>query len=596
MRWLWLSIALSLGCGQPPAENQVGRSATAGDGWAIRGTSPERLLLTNGTTGVWLKTDQGISNESAYRLMGGDVLLSIPALTFNSDNPKGTEERLDWSFDLRTGEFTTKRSGGTVDFELKVVLHPSQPVVATRWVAKGGESSGRVLGIECGLPLIERNGPDQAIYELRSAISGEAQDVRLHLTSSAEDGIAGLFLNGESTELPKSYDEVLAASKRAHDEFWKTDIEIDGPAEDQLAIRVMLYYLRRGATPKLPPFGASNAKYRGARFWDAEAWMLPVLAVVDREAAEKSTRWRLENLGDHIAWEAAVGGKDVTPKEFGNALHVAGWVAWWTSRAVDLQLASPDDEKRVLEVAFPQFCKAASDSERGMEIKGVESPDEGKLRNNDLVTNLLAKRVARAAADHGIADGEDLEWFSSIVIPRAADGLPATYDNDLIRGYQQTAALLAIYPLQEDFGEGVAEKMFERYADLTSEVGPAMSESVHATIAARLGREEAYGRWRKSWETYTDGAMMFHERRNRQDAYFMTAAAGCLQTVLFGFAGMALTDEGKESATGKLLPDGYPVAFRPSLPAEWKRITLHNIFIGPRRLTVRIDQSGASIE
>jgi trehalose/maltose hydrolase-like predicted phosphorylase len=231
-----------------------------------------------------------------------------------------------------------------------------------------------------------------------------------------------------------------------------------------------------------------------------------------------------------------------------------------------------------------------------MEITGVESPDEGKLRDNDLVTNLLAKRVARLAADHGIADGEDLEWFNSIVIPKASDGLPATYDNDLLRGYQQTAALLAIYPLEEDFGNGLAEKMFDRYADLTSEVGPAMSESVHATIAARLGRKDAYARWRKSWQTYTDDAMMFHERRNKQDAYFMTGAAGCLQAVLYGFAGMHLTNAGKETETGKLLPDGYPVAFRPNLPSEWKSLTLRNIFLGPRRVTIRIAHSGVSIE
>jgi trehalose/maltose hydrolase-like predicted phosphorylase len=286
----------------------------------------------------------------------------------------------------------------------------------------------------------------------------------------------------------------------------------------------------------------------------------------------------------------------VTPKEFGNALHVAGWVAWWMGRASDLQLITAADEKKVLHVVFPQFYKAATDSPQGMEIRGIESPDEGKLRDNDLVTNLLAKRVARWAADHGVADGEDLEWFNSIVIQRARDALPATYDDDLLRGYQQTAALLAIYPLEENFGEGVAEKMFDRYADLTSEVGPAMSESIHATIAARLGRKDAYKRWRKSWQTYTDDAMMFHERRNKEDAYFMTGAAGCLQTVLYGFAGMHLEKEGIAAAASKPIGNGYQVAFRPNLPAEWKSLTLHNVSIGPRRATVRIDHSGVSIE
>ena len=163
------------------------------------------------------------------------------------------------------------------------------------------------------------------------------------------------------------------------------------------------------------------------------------------------------------------------------------------------------------------------------------------------------------------------------------------------RGYQQTAALLAIYPLEEDFGEG-AERIFDRYADLASEVGPSMSESIHATIAARLKRKDAYTRWRKSWETYTDDAMMFHERKNKQDAYFMTGAAGCLQTIIYGFAGLHIEREGVAAEASKSLGNGYQMAFRPNLPPEWKSVTLRNIFLGPTRVTVRITHSDISIE
>jgi hypothetical protein len=59
---------------------------------------------------------------------------------------------------------------------------------------------------------------------------------------------------------------------------------------------------------------------------------------------------------------------------------------------------------------------------------------------------------------------------------------------------------------------------------------------------------------------------------------------------------MHLTNAGKETETGKLLPDGYPVAFRPNLPSEWKSLTLRNIFLDPRRVTIRIAHSGVSIE
>lgn len=582
------------------SSDESDRSDRSQDGWVIQGTEPADIFLTNGHLGIWVSTDKGIAGTGAFRFVD-DALFAVPGLVVNSHQGLAEGESLKWSFDLRTGELTTERRGGSFDFSIRVVVHPEKPIAATEWAPLSPDHSvryGYIGGAETSLPQVarDRRGSVSRIrYRASPEIPGEREPGELLLAANG-NGVFGVFGEDEVAELPDSYADVLRASQQFHQEFWETDIEIDGPAEDQLAIRTMLSYLRRGATAKLPPFGASNAKYRGARFWDAEAWMLPVLVIVDREKAREATRWRIDNLGDHIAWEAAVGGRDVTPKDFGNALHVAGWVAWWTNRAKHLGLETEADEKKVLSVVFPQFYKAASDSDRGMEIKGVESPDEGRPRNNDLVTNLLAKRVARWAADHGIADGEDLERFNSIVIPTSADGTPATYDNDLLKGYQQTAALLAIYPLQEDFGEGVAGRMFDRYVDLTSEVGPAMSESIHATIAARLGRDDAYRRWRKSWQTYTDDAMMFHERRNKQDAYFMTGAAGCLQIVLYGFAGMHIECEGIRADASKSLGNGYQVAFRPNLPPEWKSLTLRNIFLGPHRATVRVTHSGVTIE
>src|SRR5688572_28908659 len=388
MRWLWLALALCAGCAGKP--NSPRDNPQPADGWMIRGSKPERILLTNGVLGIWLLTDQGINGQDAFRLFANEVLVPIPQLVFQGEQPLQERESLNWTFDLITGEFVAKRRQGNVGFDYHVVLHPTQPIVAVKWTPSATEATyGRVGSTECALPRLEfgNNTANSVNYRAKSAIEGEAEDLVVTLASNAGSDVLGVLLNGERTPLPETYDEVLAASKKAHEDFWTTDIEIDGPAEDQLAIRTMLYYLRRGATDKLPPFGASNAKYRGARFWDAEAWILPVLAVVDRQKAVEATRWRIDNLGEYVPWEASVGGRDVTPKEFGNALHVAGWVAWWVKRSLDQQLVSEADLEKVLDVVFPQFSKAATNSERGMEIKGVESPDEGKLRDNDLVTN-----------------------------------------------------------------------------------------------------------------------------------------------------------------------------------------------------------------
>jgi trehalose/maltose hydrolase-like predicted phosphorylase len=212
------------------------------------------------------------------------------------------------------------------------------------------------------------------------------------------------------------------------------------------------------------------------------------------------------------------------------------------------------------------------------------------------VTNVLARKVGLWADERALTPLEQIRPLVKTILPKAADGLPATYDDDALQGYQQTAALLTVFPL-EYFNADVAEKLFDRYADLTSEVGPAMSESIHATIAARLGREDAYERWQRSWRTYTDGAMMFHERRLKDDGYFMTGAAGCLQTVLYGFAGMRFMPV-PDCPPG--LPahglDDLAIVFKPSLPREWKRLTLKNFWLGKDRATITIDAGGARIE
>lgn len=555
MRWLPLlgCVVCALGCGKQDAP-----LADADRRWVITGTEPARILLTNGKFAFWVDTNQGAVEGGALLFVDG----ALARVGWLGDRllapPKGDHR---WTFDLRTGELRSR----TGNEEIRAVIHPTLHVGAVQVNRDTGTGLGRTT-------------PELLIRD----------EVAVQPYSSSQD--QGVFeLTQAKADHWLTYEEVRQASADALKEFWRTDIQIDGPAEDQLAIRTMLYYVRRGATPKMPPFGASNAKYRGARFWDAEAWILPVLALTDPEMAAEATKWRTDNLGVKIPWEAAVGGKDVAPREFSRALHVAGWAAWWMNRARILGLATAEDESRVLDIALRQFREAVVETPRGLEIRQIESPDEGKLRDNDLVTNLLAQRVAEWA------DGPD--WKGAFHIPRTANGLPAAYDNDPLLGYQQTAALLAIYPLEEHFGGEVEREMFDRYAGLVTEVGPAMGESIHATIAARQRREDAYSRWRTSWQTYTDAAMMFHERRNKQDAYFMTGAAGCLQTLLYGFAGIYIETDGPPEADAVVpLADGYRVAFRPSIPSEWRSITLRNVFLGPNKATVRIDHSGVTIE
>src|SRR5690606_25073555 len=91
-----------------------------------------------------------------------------------------------------------------------------------------------------------------------------------------------------------------------------------------------------------------------------------------------------------------------------------------------------------------------------------------------------------------------------------------TYDNDALRGYKQAAAVLSIYPLQYPPAEEQARAMMERFADKVTRNGPAMTDSIHAIIWARLGeKEKAYQAWHDSWKPFVKPPfMLFSEKRN----------------------------------------------------------------------------------
>jgi trehalose/maltose hydrolase-like predicted phosphorylase len=107
--------------------------------------------------------------------------------------------------------------------------------------------------------------------------------------------------------------------------------------------------------------------------------------------------------------------------------------------------------------------------------------------------------------------------------------------------------------------------MFRYYVDRTIRSGPAMTESVHAVIAARLGQpEEAYRRFRQSVDPFVRPPFFsFSEKRSRDNLQFLTGAAGALQALLYGFAGLRLEDS------------PAPV-FHPELPAAWSGLILRN--------------------
>ena len=94
----------------------------------------------------------------------------------------------------------------------------------------------------------------------------------------------------------------LLASQRAYlDDFWeRADVEIDGDAELQQAVRFALFHtLQAGARAEqraIAAKGLTGPGYDGHTFWDTERFVLPVLTYTAPRAAADALRWRHSTL------------------------------------------------------------------------------------------------------------------------------------------------------------------------------------------------------------------------------------------------------------------------------------------------------------
>src|SRR5581483_3417322 len=96
--------------------------------------------------------------------------------------------------------------------------------------------------------------------------------------------------------------EGLLADQRAYlDDFWaRADVEIEGDAEIQQAVRFALFHiLQAGARVEqrpIPAKGLTGPGYDGHAFWDTEIFVLPVLILTLPNAAADELGWRYSIL------------------------------------------------------------------------------------------------------------------------------------------------------------------------------------------------------------------------------------------------------------------------------------------------------------
>jgi trehalose/maltose hydrolase-like predicted phosphorylase len=394
---------------------------------------------------------------------------------------------------------------------------------------------------------------------------------------------------------------LLSRHEAEWNKLWQSDIVIEGDPTAQRDVRFALYHLysfaREGTSYSLSPMGLSGLGYNGHVFWDTELWMYPPLLVMQPEIARSLLEYRFERLGaarqnafSHgykgamFPWESSADGAEDTPVwaltgPFQH--HITGCIGWafWKYYQVtkDRQFLSERAYPVLKEVADFWASRVERKGPGRYEINNVIGANEWEENiDNNAFTNGMAITVLRYATQAATVLGlkADPDWThvaANIPILKFPDGVTrenATYDGADIK--QADVNLLA-FPLEVVNSRDQIEKDLRYYEPRMSVEGPAMGNSVLATLYARLGNpEKAHELFIKSYkpnEVPPFGVLA--ETAGGTNPYFATGAGGMLQAVIFGFGGLTISDQGIQQIKTKL-------------PSIWKRFELRGV--GPGRV------------
>jgi trehalose/maltose hydrolase-like predicted phosphorylase len=390
------------------------------------------------------------------------------------------------------------------------------------------------------------------------------------------------------------------------EKLWKSDIVIEGDAQTQRDVRFALYHLysfaRAGTAYSLSPMGLSGLGYNGHVFWDTELWMYPPLLALQPDIAKSLLEYRFQRLdaarqnafshgykGAMFPWESSDRGTEDTPVwaltgPFQH--HITGCVGWafWKYYQVT------KDKEWLRERGYPVLKEVADFWSSRVERKGPgryeinnviganewqENIDNNAFTNGMAITAL--RYASQAAKELGIQPDADWEHVAqNIPILKFPDG--TTKENESYNGVEikQADVNLLAYPLQIISERAQVEKDLRYYEQRMSPQGPAMGNSVLATLYSRLGNpERAYELFIKTYKPNEVAPFgVLAETAGGTNPYFATGAGGMLQAVIFGFGGLTINDNG--------------IIQEPkNLPKKWKSLQIKGVGTEKKDFTVK---------
>lgn len=400
--------------------------------------------------------------------------------------------------------------------------------------------------------------------------------------------------------------DLLSEHKSLWATLWEGDIQIEGDLQSQQDIRLALYHLysfsRGDSNLSISPMGLSSQGYNGHIFWDTELWMFPPLLVLNQDIARSLVNYRSDRLkeaqkkalnfgykGAMFPWESDDTGEEATPAwaltgTFEHHITADVAIAFWNYYRVTKNRIWLQERGYPLlkEVANYWVSRTSKNADGTFSIKNVvganefaPNVDDNAFTNGSAITALNYANLA--AKELNLPENEIWKNVANrIVIHKFPDGITkenSKYNGEIIK--QADVNLLA-YPLSIEIKKEDIIKDLKYYEPKLAKEGPAMGKAVFAVIYARLGNAEtAFRLFKESYEPNKRppfGALA--EAATSNNPYFATGAGGLLQTVLFGFAGLHITENGI-------------VQENPILPKEWKSLTIKGVGVDKRTYTVK---------
>jgi alpha,alpha-trehalose phosphorylase len=428
----------------------------------------------------------------------------------------------------------------------------------------------------------------------------------------------------------------LASEQRKYlDDFWeRADVELDGDAELQQAVRFALFHAlqagARGEQRAISAKGLTGSGYDGHTFWDTEAYVLPLLTYTAPHAARDALRWRHSTLdlakaraevlgldGACFPWRTIRGQECSGYWPAGTAgFHINSGIADAVIRYMDVT-GDEDFEREfglelLVETARLWRSLGHHDAHGNFRIDGVTGPDEySAIADNNIYTNLMAQRNLIGAVEalerhpeQAAALGVDTEEAASW--RDAANAMLIPYDEELgVHPQAEEFTEHAIwdfahtppeqYPLMLHFPYfDIYRKQVVKQADLVMALfrrGDAFSpeekarnfayyesltvrdSSLSACIQAIVAAE--VGHLDLAYDYFAEAALLdlgdIHH--NTRDGIHLASLAGAWMAAVFGFGG--------------LRDHGGSLTFAPRVPEPLARLRFRVTFRG-RRIQVEI--------